>query len=67
MSWREKKEYAYAYPLDKASHRNTFQSLMQLRGGLVMVDPSIRRPRRPVAGRLIPGCGAYCAPAENMP
>ena len=22
MSWREKKEYAYAYPLDKASHRN---------------------------------------------
>ena len=21
MSWREKKEYAYAYPLDKASHR----------------------------------------------
>ena len=33
---------------------NTFQSLMQLRGGLVMLDPSVRRLKRPVAGRLIP-------------
>ena len=23
-----------------------------------MFDPSVRRPRRPVAGRLIAGCGA---------
>ena len=37
------------------------------RGGFVTVDPSVRRLRRPVASRLIPGCGAYCAPAENMP
>ena len=40
------------------------------RGGFAMVelvDPSVRRLRHPVASRLIPGCGAYCAPAENMP
>ena len=27
------------------TYRNTFQSLMQLRGGFVMVDPSVRRLR----------------------
>ena len=36
------------------------------RGGFVMVDPSVRRLERPVAGRLILAAG-YCAPAENMP
>ena len=28
------------------------------RGGLVTVDPSVRRLKRPVARRLIAGCGA---------
>ena len=44
---------------------NTFQSLMQLRGGFVMVDPSVRRLRRPVAGLIL--AAGYCAPTENMP
>ena len=33
------------------------------RGGFVLVDPSVACP---VAGRLISGRGAYCAPTENM-
>ena len=37
---------------------DTFQSLMQLRGGFAAVDPSVRRLRRPVACRLIAGRGA---------
>ena len=37
------------------TYRNTFQSLMQLRGGFAVADPSVRRLRRPVAGRLTRG------------
>ena len=34
-----------------------------LRFAALAADPSVRWLRRPVAGRLIPECGVYCAPA----
>ena len=37
------------------TYRNTFQSLMQVRGSFAVADPSVRRLRRPVAGRLTRG------------
>lgn len=64
-AWDATETHSRAPVLGAAMGYDPIDRELLIIGGLVMLDSSVRRLKRPVAGRLIPGCGVYCAPVER--